>query len=301
MDYKSLYAGKNNFGKILFDEKLKFHTNFGIGGPCDVFVEPENEEELIALLKFNKENNIQTTVIGNGTNLLATDKGVRGCLVCLSKNYDKIEIDGEHVKVLSGTALSKCAKKSFEYSLSGMEEISGIPGSVGGAIAMNAGAYGGEIKNILVSARCVDKSGQVSEFTNEEMHFAYRHSRVFEQDLIVSSVVCKLKKGDKDKILEKFNDYNNRRISKQPLEKKSAGSTFKRPVGSFASKLIDECGLRGYKMGDCQVSEKHCGFIINNGEATFEEMKNFIDEVSRIVYEKTSFKLEREVKILGEE
>lgn len=299
MDYKSLYEGKN-FGIILFDEPLKFHTNFGIGGASDVFVQPTNEDELINLIKFNKENNIKTTIIGNGTNILVTDKGIRGCVIALSKNYDNIEIDKSYIKVTSGTLLSKASKISFKNVLTGMEEVSGIPGTVGGAVAMNAGAYGREMKDIIESVRLIDRSGNIKELSNEDMDFSYRHSKVFDDDLIVSSATFKLTKGDPEKIKKAYDDYTYRRTSKQPLEKKSAGSTFKRPVGSYASKLIDECGLRGYSKGDCQVSEKHCGFIINNGDATFNEMNNFIKEVASIVKEKTGFTLEREVKILGD-
>lgn len=299
MDYKSLYKDKE-FGIILFDEPLKYHTNFGIGGACDVLVEPRKEDELIDLIKFNKDNNIETTIIGNGTNILVTDKGIRGCVIALSKNYDTIEVDGNFLKVTSGALLSKASKISFKNALTGMEEVSGIPGTVGGAVAMNAGAYGREMKDMIYSVRLVDRSGNVVELSNNQMDFSYRHSKVFDDDLIVSSAVFKLEKGDLTEIDKAYKDFTNRRTSKQPLEKKSAGSTFKRPEGSFASKLIDECGLRGYSKGDCQVSEKHCGFIINNGDATFEEMNKFIKEVASIVKKKTGFTLEREVKILGE-
>ncbi|MDY3006176.1 UDP-N-acetylmuramate dehydrogenase [Anaerococcus sp. AGMB00486] len=299
MDYKSVYEGKN-FGIILFDEPLKLHTNFGIGGPCDVFVEPSKEDELINLIKFNKENNIETTIIGNGTNILVTDKGIRGCVIALSNNYDNIEIKEDHLIVTSGTLLSKASKLSFKNELTGMEEVSGIPGTIGGAVAMNAGAYGREMKDIIESVRLIDRSGNIVELSNQEMDFSYRHSKVFDDDLIVSSASFRLKKGNPEDINEAYKDFTYRRTSKQPLEKKSAGSTFKRPVGSFASKLIDESGLRGYSRGDCQVSEKHCGFIINNGDASFEEMDNFIKEIASIVKEKTGFILEREVKILGD-
>lgn len=181
-----------------------------------------------------------------------------------------------------------------------MEEISGIPGSIGGAVAMNAGAYGGEIKDICVNVKAFDFSGQEYNFTNDQMNFSYRHSKIFEENLIVSQASFKLRAGNKEEIREKYEDFTHRRVSKQPLDRKSAGSTFKRPQGSYASKLIDECGLRGYKKGDCQVSEKHCGFIINVDKATCKEMLSFIKEVSGIVNEKTGFILEREVKLIGE-
>lgn len=299
MNYRALYENKD-FGIIKFDEKLKNYTNFGIGGCADVLIEVEEEYQLINLLKFNKENGIESTILGNGTNILVTDKGIRGCVIIISKNYDRISLDGNLLKVSAGCLLSKASKFSFKNSLTGMEEVSGIPGSLGGAVAMNAGAYGTEMKDIIKSVRLISKDGDIIEYDNKDMDFSYRHSRVFDEDLIVSEAIFELKKDDQEKIYERFDDFTNRRVSKQPLEKKSAGSTFKRPVGSYASKLIDECGLRGYKRGDCQVSEKHCGFLINNGNASYEEMINFIEEVASIVFEKTGFKLEREVKIIGE-
>lgn len=299
MDYKSLYENKD-FGIIKFDEQLKNYTNFGIGGKADVLVEVKEEYQLVDLIKFNQKNNIETTIIGNGTNILVTDKGIRGCVIIISKNYDRISLDGNLLRVSAGSLLSKASKFSFENSLTGMEEVSGIPGSLGGAVAMNAGAYGVEMKDIIKSVRLVSKTGEILEVSNEDMDFSYRHSKVFDDDLVVSEAVFELKKDDKEKIYEKYEDFTNRRVTKQPLDKKSAGSTFKRPVGSFASKLIDECGLKGYRKGDCQVSEKHCGFLINNGNASYEEMINFIEEVASIVFEKTGFKLEREVKVIGE-
>ncbi len=299
MNYRLLYEDKD-FGIIKFDEELKNYTNFGIGGCADVLVEVKEEYQLVDLLKFNKKNNIESTIIGNGTNILVTDKGIRGCVIIISKNYDRISLDGNLLKVSAGCLLSSASKFSFKNSLTGMEEVSGIPGSVGGAVAMNAGAYGVEMKDIIKSVRLVSKDGEILEYENKDMDFSYRHSRVFDEDLIVSEAIFELEKDDQEKIYEKYDDFTNRRVTKQPLDKKSAGSTFKRPVGSFASKLIDECGLRGYKKGDCQVSEKHCGFLINNGDASYGEMIDFIEEVASIVFEKTGFKLEREVKIIGE-
>lgn len=299
MDYKSIYEGKD-FGDIFFGTALKDYTTWGIGGPADVLVKVNNEEQLKNLLIFNNENNIKTTVIGLGSNLLITDKGIRGCVLVLADNYDDIKLNGTEITVLAGTSLNKAAKYSIAHGLTGMEEISGIPGSVGGAVSMNAGAYGKEIKDVCISVKAFDLAGNEYNFTNDQMNFSYRHSKIFDQDLIVSSATFKLQNDDNNEALEKYEDYTNRRETKQPLDKKSAGSTFKRPEGSYASKLIDECGLRGYRVGDCQVSEKHCGFIINAGEATSADMLAFIEEVAGIVYEKTGFKLEREVKLIGD-
>lgn len=299
MDLKSIYEGKK-FGEILFCEPLKDYTTWGIGGPADVLVKPHNEKELQDLLIFNNENKIHTTVIGRGSNLLITDKGIRGCVLVLADNYDCISLEDTELTVLAGTKLNKAALYAIENKLTGMEEVSGIPGSVGGAVAMNAGAYNREIKDICINVKAFDLSGNEYNFTNDEMNFSYRHSKIFEQDLIVSSATFKLFYDTENKAEEKYDDYTNRRETKQPLDKKSAGSTFKRPEGSYASKLIDECGLRGYRVGDCQVSEKHCGFIINTGDATSREMLDFIEEVAGIVKEKTGFTLEREVKLIGE-
>lgn len=299
MDFKFLYKDKK-FGEILFNEPLKKYTNFGLGGPCDILVMPSNEDELKNLLAFNYKNNIESTVIGNGSNIIITDKGIRGCVIYLAENYDHIVVNGNEIKVLAGTALSKCAKISFKHSLTGMEEISGIPGTIGGAVSMNAGAYNKEIEDIVKEVTLINKKGEILKYSKDEMDFSYRHSIVFDENLVISSAVLELEYGDYDKIIEKYNDYSYKRRSKQPLDKKSAGSTFKRPEGSYASKLIDESGLRGFRIGDCQVSEKHCGFIINNGNATSSEMLDFIDKVAEIVNEKTGFVLEREVKVIGE-
>ena len=299
MDYKSIYEGKK-VGEVFYNHPLKDYTTFGIGGEADALLKPTCEQELKNILKINHENGIKTTVIGRGSNLLISDKGIRGAVIVLSDNYDRIEVDGDIITALAGTSLNETALFAIEENLTGMEEISGIPGSIGGAVAMNAGAYGGEIKDICLLVKAFDFEGNEYEFTNTEMNFSYRHSKIFEQDLIVSSASFKLKKGIHDEIVEKYQDYTSRRVSKQPLDRKSAGSTFKRPVGSYASKLIDECGLRGYRKGQCQVSEKHCGFIINVNNATCTDMLAFIEEVSKIVNEKTGFVLEREVKLIGD-
>lgn len=299
MDYKSLYNNKN-ITNIDFNKDLKDFTTFGIGGPADVLIRPTSIEELEEVLKFNHDNNIETFVMGKGSNLLVSDKGIRGCVIVLADNFDRVKIEGDYLTALAGTSLNKASLAAINAGLSGMEEISGIPGSVGGGVAMNAGAYGGEIKDVAVEIKAFDYAGNLHIFTNEEMNFSYRHSRIFDDNLIVVSAKFKLEKGDKDEIKEKYLDYTNRRETKQPLDKKSAGSTFKRPEGSYASKLIDECGLRGFREGDCQVSEKHCGFIINRDKATCDEMLSFINHVSSIVKEKTGFVLEREVKLVGE-
>lgn len=299
MDYKSLYLDKN-FGQIDFDIDLKDFTTFGIGGPADVLARPTTIDELQNILKFNHENNIKTFVMGKGSNLLISDKGLRGCVIVLADNFDKVEVDGEYLTALAGTSLTDASLAGIDRGLSGMEELSGIPGSVGGGVAMNAGAYGGEIKDVACEIKAFDFEGKLYTFKNEDMNFSYRHSRIFDDDLIVASCKFKLKEDDKDLVRERYLDFKNRRETKQPLDRKSAGSTFKRPEGSYASKLIDECGLRGFREGDCQVSEKHCGFIINTDKASCADMLRFINHVSEIVKEKTGFVLEREVKLVGD-
>lgn len=299
MDLESIYKNED-IGEVLFDESLRDYTTFGIGGRADVMIKPKTENQLQNILKINSRENIKTTVIGRGSNLLISDKGIRGCVIVLADNFDKIERDGDILTALAGTSLNELALFAIERSLAGMEEISGIPGSVGGAVAMNAGAYGGEIKDICVNVKAFDFEGKEYNFTNSQMNFSYRHSKIFEDDLIVSSASFKLEAGNKEEIEARYQDFTNRRTTKQPLDRKSAGSTFKRPTGSYASKLIDECGLRGYRRGECQVSEKHCGFIINVDHATCEDMLSFIEEVSKIVNEKTGFVLEREVKLIGD-
>lgn len=286
---------------ILFDEPMKNHTTFQIGGNADVFFKPKTEEELKRVLQICKQNNVNIFVKGNGSNLLIREKGIRGVVIEFMENFNKIEVDGNFVIAQSGASLSEVSKFSFEQSLTGMEQVSGIPASVGGAMRMNAGAYGTEMKDIVDSVRVMDLSGEVYEFKNSEMKFGYRSSIVEEKNLIVLSAKFKLSKGNKEDILAAFRDYDYRRSSKQPLESPSAGSTFKRPEGYYASALIEEAGLKGFSNGAAQVSQKHSGFIINTGKATCEEVLGLIEKVQKIVYEKYSVNLETEVKIVGEE
>ncbi|MDO5027567.1 MAG: UDP-N-acetylmuramate dehydrogenase [Tissierellia bacterium] len=297
-DFDELLSGR--YGKCLLDEPMAHHTTFRVGGPADLLIMPNSEEDIIEIVKYCDKKDIPFIVIGNGSNLLVTDKGIRGLVIKLGKNFSDISFDGNKLVAQAGALLSTVAKKSFKKSLTGMEEISGIPGSIGGAIMMNAGAYGGEISFVTSKVRCLDKKGQVVEFTKDEMEFAYRQSVVSKRDLIVLDVEIELEKGDYQEIEDKFKDYDNRRTSKQPLDRYSAGSTFKRPEGHYASKLIDEAGLRGFSYKRAQVSEKHCGFIINTEDATYEEIMTLIGQVQDIVKDKFGVSLETEVKIIGE-
>lgn len=294
-----LKSGK--YGEYLVAEPMKNHTTFKVGGPCDLLIMPETELQIVGIVKYCSTNSIPFMVIGNGSNLLVTDKGIRGVIIKLGKNYSEISFDGNKVYAQAGALLSTVAKKSFKHSLTGMEQISGIPGSIGGAMVMNAGAYGGEISFVTCKVRCVTQEGEIVEFEKDEMEFGYRESVVSKRNLIVLDVVLNLEEGDMDEIMAAFEDYDNRRTTKQPLDRYSAGSTFKRPVGGYASKLIDDSGLRGFSYKRAQVSEKHCGFVINTSDATYEEVITLIHQIQNIVKEKFDIQLETEVKIIGEE
>ncbi len=289
-----------DFGIILFDELMKNHTSFKIGGPADIMIVPKNEKDIVNAIKFLRENNIKYFIMGNGTNLLVKDTGIRGAVIKIADEYNKISIDGDRINCEAGALLSDIGKYTLEKSLTGFEFASGIPGAVGGAVTMNAGAYGGEMKDIVYKVRALDKGNNIIEISNEDMNFRYRGSKVVDEDLIVLSAEFQLEKGDKSIIKEKMEDLAYRRKSKQPLEYPSGGSTFKRPEGYFAGKLIEDAGLRGLRYGDAQVSEKHCGFIINAGEVNFEEVYTLIQTVQKIVKDKFGVSLETEVKIIGD-
>jgi len=290
-----------NFGKVLFDEPMKNHTSFKIGGPADVLIIPENEEEIVGAIKFCRENQIKYFVMGNGSNLLVKDTGIRGVVIKIANGFDRIDVVENRVICEGGALLSKVAKYALRHSLTGFEFASGIPGTIGGAIAMNAGAYGGEMKDVVSKVKAMDKNNNIVELINEQMNFRYRGSIVGDENLIVLGVELKLEEGEYSSIEEKMKDLTNRRVSKQPLEYPSAGSTFKRPEGYFAGKLIDDAGLRGVRYGDAQVSEKHCGFIINAGEATYEQVITLIKMIQKVVYDKFNVVLEPEVKIVGDD
>lgn len=299
MDYTVFENG--DFGEVLFNEEMKKHTTFEIGGPCDVMLIPENEQQVVNALRTIKENGFSYMVIGNGSNLLISDKGLRKVIIKLGEAFSDLKIEGEKLTVQAGAELSKVAKDSIEKNLAGMEYVSGIPGNIGGAITMNAGAYGGEMKDIVESVKVLGQDLEIHTYSNEEMHFSYRHSRVQEEDLIVLEVVLSLKEGNPDEIKELYDSLTERREDKQPLEYASAGSTFKRPEGHYAGKLIDDAGLRGYRYKNAMVSEKHCGFVINVGGSTCEEVLHVIHHIQKEIYDKYRVELQPEVKILGEE
>lgn len=299
MDYKIFENG--NYGEVRFSEEMKNHTTFEIGGPCDVMIIPENKEQVLNTLKTIKEHDFSYMVIGNGSNLLVSDQGLRMAIIKLGEAFSQIKIEGEKVYAQAGAELAEVAKASIEEGLAGMEYVSGIPGNIGGAVTMNAGAYGGEMKDIVGTVTCLGQDLEIRTYTNEDMHFSYRHSRVQEENLIVLEVELALEKGNQEEIDELYHSLTQRREEKQPLEYASAGSTFKRPEGYYAGKLIDDAGLRGYKHNNAMVSEKHCGFVINTGGAACDDVLYVIRHIQKEIYDKYRVKLQTEVKILGEE
>ncbi len=286
--------------KILYNELMKNHTSFKIGGAADKVIMPETENELIEAVKDCEKEKVNYYVMGNGSNILVRDGGIRGTVIIIEKNLSHINIEGNKIRVQSGALLSKLSKRALEHSLKGLEFAGGIPGTVGGAITMNAGAYGGEMKDVVSKVKVLDKEGKIVEYSGEEMNFRYRGSRVQDQGLIVLEVEMELKEGNYDEIKEKMNDLTRRRKTKQPLEYPSAGSTFKRPEGYYAGKLIQDSGLKGLRHGGAQVSEKHSGFIINAENASSEDVENLIKVIQKIVKDKYNVTLEPELKVIGE-
>lgn len=288
--------------KIIFDEPMKKHTSFKIGGTADYFFKATTLEELQNIIKFAKIKELPITIIGNGSNLLVTDKGIRGLVIKIDINKLKIEKKDKFavVEVGAGNKLMALATKMKDEELSGLEGLSGIPGSVGGAIVMNAGAYGKEMKDVVLSTTCMDKNGKLYTFSNEEQEFSYRNSIFQKKDYIIIETKLKLEYGKKDEIQKKMEEYFKSRKEKQPIKYPSAGSSFKRQEGIITAKLIDDVGLKGYKIGGAQVSEKHAGFIVNYNNATATDVINLIDYIKEKVYSKYGIKIEEEIKIIGE-
>ncbi len=288
--------------KIIFDEPMKKHTSFKIGGTADYFFKATTLEELQNIIKFAKIKELPITIIGNGSNLLVTDKGIRGLVIKIDIKKLKIEKKDEFavIEVGAGNKLMALATKMKDEELSGLEGLSGIPGSVGGAIVMNAGAYGKEMKDVVLSTTCMDKNGKLYIFSNEEQEFSYRNSIFQKKDYIIIETKLKLEYGKKDEIQKRMEEYFKSRKEKQPIEYPSAGSSFKRQEGIITAKLIDDVGLKGYKIGGAQVSEKHAGFIVNYNNATATDVINLINYIKEKVYSKYGIKIEEEIKIIGE-
>ena len=285
---------------ILEQESMKKHTTFRIGGPADIFAVPDTIEKAAKIIGICREQKVPFYVIGNGSNLLVSDQGYRGVVVQVYKNLSAIEIKGDIITAQAGAMLSVIAKKAMTASLTGFEFASGIPGTVGGAAVMNAGAYGGEMKQVLTEVTVLTREGELRRIPSEELKLGYRYSVIPEKGWIVLEAKLKLHRGDYDMIKARMDELKEKRVEKQPLELPSAGSTFKRPEGYFADKLIMDAGLRGFSVGGAQVSEKHCGFVVNTGEATAKDVRDLIREVSRQVKTKFGVELEPEVKMLGE-
>lgn len=285
--------------EIKKNELLKNHTSFKIGGPADEFCEVHNEEEIKELIEYAKDKGIPYTIMGNGSNLLVGDKGIRGLVIKLAKGFENIEVIGDKIIAKSGILLSRLSNAAFENGLSGIEFASGIPGTLGGAVYMNAGAYGGEMKDVIEKVTYLS-NGEIKTAEKDELDFGYRHSRFTGTEDIILSAELQLKKADKTEIRAMMDDFKERRCSKQPLSMPSAGSTFKRPEGYFAGKLIEDAGLKGKAIGGAQVSEKHSGFVVNTGDATAQDVLDLIKFIQDTVYEKFGVKLETEVKMLGE-
>ena len=274
---------------------MKEHTSFKIGGNADFFVSVKNTDELKAIIALCRENAVPYMLIGNGSNLLINDEGIKGAVIRLDGDFKTITVNGDEITAGAGASLTKLCLDAFKASLTGLEFGYGIPGSVGGAAYMNAGAYGGEMKDVIVSCTHLDKDLNVGTLTLEELDLSYRHSAYMKGEYIILSVKLKLKKGDSTAIKARMDELMAKRMDKQPLEYPSAGSVFKRPEGAFAAALIEECGLKGRSVGGAQVSEKHSGFIVNKGGATCQDVLDLVRIVQDEVKEKTGFDLQREI------
>ena len=290
---------KNIKCDVVYDEPMSSYTSFKTGGKADVVVSPESCEDIVKIIDFCRENDIKPLIVGNGSNLLIRDEGYRGIVIHIGKNYEEIKlIDECTIECLSGTSLMKLCRFALENELTGLEFAYGIPGTVGGAAYMNAGAYDGEVKDVIYKCEHINSDGTFASYSGDELKFSYRTSAYKDSDKVISKVYFKLKKGDKSEIKAKMDDFMHRRKSKQPLEYPSAGSTFKRPEGYFAGKLIEDCGLKGVNVGGAEVSCKHSGFIINKGNATSGDILKLIRLVQDVVLAETGVFLETEVKII---
>ena len=283
--------------QISIDEPMTKHTSFKIGGNADIFVKVQNEEELKYVVNFAKENDINLTVIGNGSNILVKDNGIRG--IVLKLQFNSIKIEDDIVTVGAGVKLGELAQVLLKNELTGFEFASGIPATIGGAVKMNAGAYGGEMRDVVVETKCL-VNGEVITLNNEEQKFTYRHSIFSENDYIIIETKLKLNKGNYEEIKNKMKEYLENRKVKQPIHLPSAGSTFKRGVDYITAKIIDECDLKGYSIGDAQVSTLHAGFVVNKGNAKAKDVLDLIKHIQDTVYEKTGKKIELEIEIVGE-
>ena len=299
MNQQFIDALEKTAGPVLRQEPMKKHTTFRVGGPADMLIQPDRDA-LSAIIKLCRQYEEPYYVIGNGSNLLVGDGGIRGLVIQMTGRRDDIAVEGKRIMVGAGVLLSKAAHVAAEHQLSGMEFAAGIPGTIGGAVVMNAGAYGGEMKDIIETAVVVDGGGRELELSTEELELGYRHSCIPDKGYFVKQVTLRLTPGDSAEIRARMEELKKQRVEKQPLEYPSAGSTFKRPEGYFAGKLIMDAGLRGYQVGGAQVSEKHCGFVINRKDATAQDICTLMQHVTNEVQRQFGVTLEPEVKMIGE-
>ena len=290
-------AGEENVRR---QEPMSLHTTFRIGGPADLFVTPGSIQAVADSIRICKETQTPFAVIGNGSNLLVSDTGYRGVIIQIGRNLNQVSVNGEEIRAQAGAMLSVIAKTALSESLTGFEFASGIPGTLGGAAVMNAGAYGGEMKDVLTEVTVLTREGEIRTIPAEKLEMGYRTSLAAKNGWIILEAVLKFQKGDAEAIRGRMEELKMQRVTKQPLDLPSAGSTFKRPEGYFAGKLIMDAGLRGFTVGGAQISEKHCGFVVNKGGATAEDVRNLICAVQKKVQEEAGVKLEPEVKFLGE-
>jgi UDP-N-acetylmuramate dehydrogenase len=300
IDFSKILCNYFASEKIYIDEPMKKHTSFKVGGPADILVTPESAEDIIKLVQICSEHGVPCIIIGNGSNLLVKDGGIRGVVVKLSR-MDKIKVKGNRITAESGVKLLDLCNASMAEELTGLEFACGIPGSVGGAVAMNAGAYNGEVSNVIESAVCIDNEGNVRTLDKDELELGYRTSAILKRGYVVVEATFELQRGEKEKIGSRIEDLNKRRSDRQPLEFPSAGSTFKRPEGHFAAKLIEDTGLKGLSVGGAEVSIKHSGFIINKQEASAKDILDLIEIVQKQVKEAYGVELHTEVRIIGED
>lgn len=289
-----------DIGLVLKDEPMKKHTTFRVGGPADIFIKPTDEDSLVKLMKFLNKENVAPFILGQGSNLLVRDEGIRGVVICIHKALTELTLDEDVIYTGSGNTVPDVAKFAQRNSLSNMEQVSGIPGSIGGAVVMNAGAYGGEFKDFVLDVKVLNKDMEVEYISNKDMEFRYRGSSVLDRGYIVLGARLKLVKKDQSEIDILMDDFTNRRVTKQPLNYPSAGSTFKRPEGYYAAALIEEAGLKGLVHKGAMVSKKHAGFIINHDDASYKDVIELIKLVQKEVYDYSGVMLEPEVKIIGE-
>lgn len=287
--------------RLLFHEEMKKHTTFKIGGPADIMVLPRDEEDVRILMAFCQQRDIPVFVFGMGSNLLVRDGGIRGIVIKLGDNLDAVEVMGEEIQAQAGVKLSTLARIASFHALSGLEFAEGIPGSLGGALAMNAGAYNGEMQAIVMEATAIGPDGSLKTFQADEMEFNYRHSVFQTNGYFVLSAHLQLVYDERDEIERRMQEFARRREEKQPLDKPSAGSTFKRPQGFYVGPMLEELGLKGYGIGGAQVSGKHAGFIINTGNATASDVLQLIGHIQQKARERFGVDLQTEIRVVGEE